>query len=94
MNHERLELKPVAALSDDERAALKALSSAVYPPDVIAASPRRHLTWAPPDYGVLVRIRPGAWFHTWVSVVGGKGLDGAGNGLGVLLKISVSKRQQ
>jgi len=31
MNHERLELKPVAALSDDERAALKALSSAVYP---------------------------------------------------------------
>jgi hypothetical protein len=67
MNHERLELKPVAALSDDERAALKALSSAVYPPDVIAASPRRHLTWAPPDYGVLVRIRPGTWFHTWVS---------------------------
>ena len=30
MSPERLELKPVAALSDDERAALRALSSAVY----------------------------------------------------------------
>ena len=50
----RLELKPVAALSDDERAALKALTAAVYPPEVVAASPGRHLTWAPPDYSALV----------------------------------------
>ena len=54
MSPELLELKPVAALSDDERAALGALSSAVYPPDVITSSPGRHLKWAPPEYGVLV----------------------------------------
>jgi len=50
----RLELKPVAAFTDDERAALKALSAAVYPPEVIAASPGRHLKWAPPEYGLFV----------------------------------------
>ena len=50
----RLELKPVPELSDDERRALKALSAAVYPAQVTAASPGRHLKWAPPDYGVLV----------------------------------------
>ena len=50
----RLELKPVPEPSDDERHALKALSKAVYPPDVVATSPGRHLKWAPPDYGVLV----------------------------------------
>ena len=50
----RVDLKPVAKLSDDERAALKALTAAVYPPDVFAASPGRDLTWASPDYSVLV----------------------------------------
>jgi predicted GNAT family N-acyltransferase len=50
----RLSLKPVAELSDDERAALEALSASVYPPDVAAARPSRHLTWAVPDHGVLV----------------------------------------
>ncbi|HEU4367385.1 MAG TPA: GNAT family N-acetyltransferase [Methylomirabilota bacterium] len=50
----RLDLKPAARLNDDERAALEALTAAVYPPDVVAASPGRHITWAPPDYSVLV----------------------------------------
>src|SRR4029453_6122266 len=50
----RLSLKPVVELSDDERAALEALSAAVYPPDVVAARPGRHLTWASPNHGVLV----------------------------------------
>src|SRR5262249_35355270 len=43
-----------ATLDDDERAALKALTAAVYPPEVVAASPGRHFQWAPPDYSILV----------------------------------------
>src|SRR5439155_18501262 len=50
----RLELKPVPEPSDDERHALKALSKAVYPPDVVATSPGRHLKWPSTDFGVLV----------------------------------------
>jgi len=50
----RLDLKPVATLDDNEHAALKALTAAVYPPDVVAVSPGRHFRWAPPDYSVLV----------------------------------------
>jgi hypothetical protein len=49
-----IDLKPVATLDDSERAALKALTAAVYPPEVVAMSPGRHLQWAPPDYSVLV----------------------------------------
>jgi aminoglycoside 2'-N-acetyltransferase I len=50
----RIDLKPVATLDDDERAALKALTAAVYPPEVVAVSPGRHFQWAPPDYSILV----------------------------------------
>jgi GNAT superfamily N-acetyltransferase len=50
----RLDLKPVATLDEAERAALKALTAAVYPPDVMAMSPGRTFQWAPPDYSLLV----------------------------------------
>lgn len=50
----RIDLKPVAQFSDDERAVLKALAAAVYPPEVVATRPGRVLQWAPPEYGVLV----------------------------------------
>jgi aminoglycoside 2'-N-acetyltransferase I len=50
----RVDLKPVVTLDDDERAALKALTAAVYPPEVVAVSPGRHFQWAPPDCSVLV----------------------------------------
>jgi hypothetical protein len=49
-----IDLKPVTRLDDKERAALKALTAAVYPPEVVAVSPGRHLQWAPPEYSVLV----------------------------------------
>jgi aminoglycoside 2'-N-acetyltransferase I len=49
-----IDLKPVAMLDDNERAALKALTAAVYPPEVVAVRPGRHLQWAPPEYSVLV----------------------------------------
>src|SRR5947199_5333054 len=50
----RIDLKRVTTLVDDERAALKALTAAVYPPEVVAVSPGRHVQWASPDYSVLV----------------------------------------
>jgi GNAT superfamily N-acetyltransferase len=50
----RVDLKPVVTLDDDERAALKALTAAVYPPDVVAVSPGQYIQWAPPDYSVVV----------------------------------------
>jgi hypothetical protein len=50
----RLDLKPVTELSDGERDALKALTAAVYPPEVLATSPGRSLQWAPAQWSVLV----------------------------------------
>ena len=50
----RIDLKPVATLDEDERTALKVLTAAVYPPEVVAMSPGRHLQWTPPDYSLLV----------------------------------------
>jgi GNAT superfamily N-acetyltransferase len=50
----RLDLKPITALSDGERDALKALTAAVYPPEVLATSPGRFLQWAPSAWSVLV----------------------------------------
>jgi hypothetical protein len=52
-------LKPVAQLNDNERMAPKALTAAVYPADVLAASPGRHFYWAPPDYSLLVSTPEG-----------------------------------
>lgn len=50
----RIDVKPAADLDDDERAALRALTAAVYPPEVVAASPGRHVRWALPAHSVLV----------------------------------------
>jgi GNAT superfamily N-acetyltransferase len=50
----RLDLKAATDLSDEERDALKALTAAVYPPEVVATSPGRFLQWAPSTWSVLV----------------------------------------
>jgi aminoglycoside 2'-N-acetyltransferase I len=50
----RLDLKPVTEISARERDALKALTAAVYPPEVLATRPGRYLQWAPPQWSVLV----------------------------------------
>jgi GNAT superfamily N-acetyltransferase len=50
----RLDLKPVTALTDAERAALRALTAAVYPPERLAASPGRSVQWAPSQWSILV----------------------------------------
>jgi Acetyltransferase (GNAT) domain len=73
----RIELKPVAALGDGERAALRALTTAVYPPGSGAASPGRHLQWAPPEYSVLIWSSDGALVSHVGIVVRAGTLDGA-----------------
>ena len=55
----RVDLKPIAQLDARERAALAALTAAVYPPDTVTASPGRHLRWASPEYSVLVTSADG-----------------------------------
>src|ERR671937_373200 len=50
----RLDIKRVRDLTDRERAALKQLSDAVYPPHIRAASAGRHITWAALERCVLV----------------------------------------
>src|SRR5262249_20794623 len=72
----RLELKPVAALTGDERAALKALTAAVYPPAIAAASPGRHLAWAAPDYSLLIWSAEGELVSHVGLVVRAGSLDG------------------
>jgi predicted acetyltransferase len=49
----RLELKPVTELSTAERDALKELTAAVYPPELLATNPGRFLEWASAQSSVL-----------------------------------------
>ena len=49
-----ISLDRVADLSDIDRAAIRALSLAVYPPEVAAAWPGRHLEWARGEWCVRV----------------------------------------
>src|SRR5262249_61665498 len=49
----RWELGRVADLTAGEKAALRTLALAVYPPDVAAAWPGRAIEWAPHQWGVF-----------------------------------------
>jgi GNAT superfamily N-acetyltransferase len=90
----RIDLKSVAMLDDDERAALKALTAAVYPPDVVAASPGRHVQWAPPDYSVLV-FTPEGELVSYVGIVVRMGtLDGAAVKMGGVGSVKTHPRAQ
>lgn len=44
----------IADLGDDDRAALRAMSQAVYPPDDINAGPSKNIEWARPEWCVRV----------------------------------------
>jgi GNAT superfamily N-acetyltransferase len=73
----RVDVKPVSELSSEEHDALKALTAAVYPPDVVARSPGRHLAWTAPEYSVLVSA-PDGELVAHVGIVVREGfLDGA-----------------
>jgi nodulation protein A len=90
----RVELRLVAQLSDDERAALKALTAAVYPPDVVATRPGRHIQWASPDYSVLVST-PGGELVSHVGIVLRAGtLDGAAMKIGGVGSVKTHPRAE
>jgi GNAT superfamily N-acetyltransferase len=89
-----IDLKLVATLDDDERAALKALTAAVYPPEVVAESPGRHFQWAPPDYSVLV-FTPERELVSHVGIVVRTGtLDGASVQIGGVGSVKTHPRAQ
>ena len=50
----QVEVKSRSSFRPEDRAALEALSRAVYPPEVIATSPGRDVTWSPPQYSIFV----------------------------------------
>jgi aminoglycoside 2'-N-acetyltransferase I len=50
----RIDLLAVAELTQNDRAALGALNTAVYPPDVVAAWPGRSIEWAARHRSVIV----------------------------------------
>jgi GNAT superfamily N-acetyltransferase len=89
-----IDVKQAATLDDDERAALKALTAAVYPPEVVAVSPGRHVQWAPPDYSVLV-FTPGGKLVSHVGIVVRTGtLDGAAVRIGGIGSVKTHPRAQ
>jgi GNAT superfamily N-acetyltransferase len=53
-------LRPMADVTDADRAELTALGQAVYPPEVAEAWHGRHLEWSSADWGVFVRSKDGA----------------------------------
>jgi nodulation protein A len=73
----RCELKRADSLDEAERAALRALTAAVYPPDVVAASPGRHVTWASPQESVLLFAADGSLVSHVGLLVRAARLDGA-----------------
>jgi GNAT superfamily N-acetyltransferase len=50
-----IDIAEADALSDDVLAELRALGRAVYPPDLLATDPGRHITWVSPQWRILVR---------------------------------------
>jgi nodulation protein A len=90
----RIDLKPVASLDDDERARLKALTAAVYPPEVVATSPGRHLKWASPEWSVLVFDATGELVsHVGIVVRAGR-RDGAAARIGGIGSVKTHPRAQ
>jgi GNAT superfamily N-acetyltransferase len=90
----RVDLKPVVMLDDDERAALTALTAAVYPPEVVAVSPGRHFQWAPPDYSVLVFTPEGELISHVGIVVRTGTLDGAAVKIGGIGSVKTHPQAQ
>jgi GNAT superfamily N-acetyltransferase len=55
----RVDLKTANDLDLEERAALRALTTAVYPPEAAATDPARLIEWAPTTWSILVRNQAG-----------------------------------
>jgi GNAT superfamily N-acetyltransferase len=90
----RLSLKPVTEFSDEERAALEALSASVDSPEVVAARPGRHLRWRHPSHGVLVWDDTGSLVSYLGLLVRAGGLDGAAVRIGGIGSVKTHPRMQ
>jgi GNAT superfamily N-acetyltransferase len=90
----RIDLKPAADLDDDERARLEALTAAVYPPEVVATSPGRHLKWAPPEWSLLVYDASGDLVSHVGIVVRAGSRDGAAARIGGIGSVKTHPRAQ
>jgi GNAT superfamily N-acetyltransferase len=90
----RIDLKLVTTLNNDERAALQALTAAVYPPDVVAVSPGRHFRWASPAYSVLVFTPEGELVSHVGLVIRTGTLDGAAVTIGGVGSVKTHPRAQ
>ena len=56
----KLQLDPLAHLSDADREAIRLLSLAVYPPETLADWPGRHIEWSSPEWCVRLWDDEGA----------------------------------
>lgn len=72
-----LDLRRRADLTPAERDGLRALSAAVYPPEAIAAWPGRALTWAQPEWAVLLKDADGQLLSHAGALLRAGSLDGA-----------------
>lgn len=61
-------LSRIADLADDDRAAIRALSQAVYPPAEVRDWPGKHIEWAKPEWCVRVHSPEGG-LVSYVGVV-------------------------
>jgi GNAT superfamily N-acetyltransferase len=90
----RLDLKPVAAFTVEERARLKALTAAVYPPGPAAAGTGSEVRWAAPEHGVLVWSSEGELVAYVGLVVRAGFLDGAGVTIGGVGSVKTHPRAE
>jgi hypothetical protein len=87
-------LKPVAEFTAAELAAVLALRGAVYPPDVPAANPARHLQRALPESGVIVTDDQGRVVSFVGMLVRAGSHDGAPRRIGGIGSVSTHPTAQ
>ncbi|MEH1939900.1 MAG: hypothetical protein V7L01_06750 [Nostoc sp.] len=61
-------MKLITELTVDEKEALRVLRAAVYPPEVIANRPGRHIKWSIPQWRLLVEDGSG-WLVSHIGIV-------------------------
>ncbi|MEH2259746.1 MAG: GNAT family N-acetyltransferase [Nostoc sp.] len=64
----RFNLKLITELTVDEEEALRVLRAAIYPPEVIAHRPGRHIKWSLPQWRLLVEDGSG-WLVSHIGIV-------------------------
>ncbi|HEV3003859.1 MAG TPA: GNAT family N-acetyltransferase, partial [Pirellulales bacterium] len=62
------DIRPAEGLTDEERAALRSLAAAVYPPEAEAAWPERLIEWAARQWSVMVWNEDQAVAHAGIVI--------------------------